>query len=102
MGHVFQSRFWSQALPEERDYLIALRYVEDNSHRAGLVRQAEDWRWGSLWERITRGRQILAPPIVALPQDWVALVNEGQVAEVLAALRRGDGRGRRRQLHGRS
>jgi putative transposase len=97
MGHVFQSRFWGQALWEARDYLIGLRYVEDNARRGGLVKRAENWPWGSLWERVTHGRHLLSEPLMELPPNWVELVNEGQVAEVLAALRKADGRGKRRQ-----
>jgi putative transposase len=94
LGHVFQHRFWSQPILDARDYLVALRYVEDNAHRSGLVERAEDWRWGSLWERVTGGRRLLSAPLVVLPPNWVELVNEGQLADVLAAFRKSRGRGR--------
>ena len=45
-GHLWQGRFISSALDEE--YLLkAVRYVERNPVRAGMVRRAEDHPWSS-------------------------------------------------------
>ena len=45
-GHVFQGRFFSSVLDES--YLwAAIRYVERNPVRAGMVDQAERYRWSS-------------------------------------------------------
>lgn len=87
MGHVFQRRFWSHVIEDERHYIAVVRYVEANAKRAGLVNEAEAWRWGSLWERATHGRALLAAPIIALPSEWVALVNAEQPEGELARLR---------------
>jgi putative transposase len=87
LGHVYQDRFWSAALSDEARYLVGLRYVEDNARRAGLVRCAEEWQWGSLWERVGGDRKLLAPSLVPLPENWVELVNRGQSDEELAQLR---------------
>jgi len=92
MGHVFQRRFWSHVIIDERHYITAMRYVESNARHAGLVARAEDWRWGSLWERVTGTRGLLAAPVVSLPQGWVALVNEEQPAAELEGFRRAPGR----------
>lgn len=94
MGHVFQRRFWSRVIGDAFGYLSALEYVEDNARRGGLVSRAEDWPWGSLWERVNGGRRLLAEPLVALPSDWTELVNQGQSDDVLAALRSLPKRGR--------
>jgi putative transposase len=45
-GHVWQGRFYSCAL-EEAHLWTALRYVELNPVRAGMVGAAEHWRWSS-------------------------------------------------------
>jgi putative transposase len=87
LGHVYQNRFRSHVLGTEARYLVGLRYVEDNARSAGLVRRAEDWRWGSLWERTGGDRRLLAPSPVPLPENWTELVNHGQSAEELAPLR---------------
>lgn len=86
-GHVYQRRFWSHAATDERHYLIGLRYVEDNARQAGLVTRAEAWRWGSLWERVTKERSLLSPSPVPLPAEWVELVNQAQPPEDLQSFR---------------
>lgn len=45
-GHVWQGRFYSCPLDESHLWL-ALRYVERNPVRAGIVGSAEQWRWSS-------------------------------------------------------
>jgi REP-associated tyrosine transposase len=43
-GHVFQQRFWSGPIFDERHFLTAMRYVEGNPVAAQLVTQADAWR----------------------------------------------------------
>jgi REP element-mobilizing transposase RayT len=43
-GHLWRNRYFSCAL-EDDHFLTALRYVELNPVRAGLVARASDWRW---------------------------------------------------------
>ena len=74
-GHVYQGRFWSEAILSDRDFLRVQRYIEANPLKAKLVRRAEDWQWSSLWERETGRRSLLDPSPVALPADWVEIVN---------------------------
>jgi putative transposase len=50
-GHLYQGRFKSFPIQEDDHFLAVCRYVERNPLRAGLVRRAEDWQWGSLWRR---------------------------------------------------
>jgi putative transposase len=45
-GHLWQNRFFSCPLSEDQ-LERAMRYVEQNPVRAGLVRAAEDYRWSS-------------------------------------------------------
>lgn len=45
-GHLWQGRFFSSAL-DERYLWAAIRYVERNPVRAGIVRRAEDYGWSS-------------------------------------------------------
>ena len=52
MGHVYQGRFKSFPIANDEHLLAVLRYVERNPLRAGLVKQAEVWRWGSLHRRL--------------------------------------------------
>ena len=45
-GRLWQGRFYSTVL-DETHYWAALRYVERNPVRAGMVRSAEEYRWSS-------------------------------------------------------
>jgi len=50
-GHLWQGRFYSTILDEAHVY-AAVRYVENNPLRAGIVKKAEDYRWSSAREHI--------------------------------------------------
>jgi REP element-mobilizing transposase RayT len=47
-GHVFQGRFWSEAIESEQHLLELARYIVNNPVRAGLVADAREWPWSSL------------------------------------------------------
>jgi len=94
LGHVFQRRYWSEALRDERHFLAVLRYVEANARRASLVERAEDWEWGSLWERLHSSRRLVSTALVSLPPDWCELVNIPLAQDVLESLRHPTPRGR--------
>jgi putative transposase len=51
-GHFWQSRFYSCPLDEDH-FWEALRYIELNPVRAGLVRHAWDWPWSSARAHVT-------------------------------------------------
>jgi putative transposase len=87
-GHVFQRRYWSQVLSNDRHYLAALRYVEANALRARLVTRAEDWHWGSLWERVSHERCLLAASPIPLPPEWLGVVNGIQATAEMETCRR--------------
>jgi putative transposase len=82
-GHLYQGRFKSFPVQDDRHFLTVLRYIERNPLRARLVKRAEAWRWASLYAR----REPAAPlhdvltaselP-VDLPRNWLSLVNESQ------------------------
>ena len=50
-GHLYQGRFKSFPIETDEHFYRVVRYVERNALRAGLVRRAEDWKWGSLQQR---------------------------------------------------
>jgi putative transposase len=94
LGHVFQRRFWSDPILDERHFLSVLRYIEANPVRARLVERAESWPWGSLALRDVTPQPVLDPLLIALPLEWTALVNRVQPPAELAALRNPEKRGR--------
>jgi putative transposase len=84
-GHVYQGRFKSFPVESSEYLLTVCRYVERNPIRAGLVAQAEQWRWSSAG---TRG----AVPLHEWPMErlaeWLGWVNEDERNEQLDAVRR--------------
>ena len=84
-GHVYQGRFKSFPV-ETNEYLLTVcRYVERNPVRAGLVEQAEQWRWSS--GGMSGSVPLHAWPI-ARPAEWLPWVNEGETNEQVSAVRR--------------
>ena len=81
-GHLYQGRFKSFPIEQDKHYLTVCRYVERNALRAGLVSLAEDWRWGSLWRR-THGdaetKTLLSEGPRSWPKGWLAMVNRAQM-----------------------
>jgi len=75
-GPVYQSRFTSAAIPAVGDLVRVCRYVERNALHAGLVRQAQDWPWGSLAQRL---HALQCVPLVNAPflssRAWAEYVN---------------------------
>jgi putative transposase len=54
-GHIFEGRYKSVLVRSESHAIELHRYIALNPVRAGLVRDPEDWPWGSL--RATLGRE---------------------------------------------
>ena len=50
-GHLYQGRFKSFPVAEDKYFLTLCRYVEANAVRAKLVESAQQWRWCGLWRR---------------------------------------------------
>jgi putative transposase len=46
-GHLFDERFSSYVLLDERHLEAAIEYVLQNPVRAGLCKDARDWRWSA-------------------------------------------------------
>ena len=78
VGHLWQGRFYSCALEEPHLY-AAVRYVERNPVRVGLVPRAEAYPWSSAPAHVHRTPDpLLAPdcPLLATIADWAAYLAE--------------------------
>ena len=80
-GHLYQGRFKSFPIEQDEHLLTVLRYVERNPLRAGLVRRAERWRWGSCHVRQDRSHELY--PLLSAwptprPSRWLETVNTPQ------------------------
>lgn len=95
-GHLYQGRFKSFPVQTDEHLFTVLRYVERNPVRAGLVKRAENWRWGSAWRRHKASGTTAADEAAGLlsrwpldrPRDWLDYVNRPQTETELTALRR--------------
>jgi putative transposase len=87
-GRIWQGRYKTFAIQDDAHLITVMRYVERNALRAGLVKMAEDWPWGSLaWRDGHAAGPELAVPPVALPHAWTAYVNQPQSTAELFELR---------------
>jgi putative transposase len=73
-GHLWQGRFASYPM-DEQHLLAAVRYIELNPVRAGLVKKPEDYRWSSAKTRLQGKEDILvkAEPLKSIVKDWQEL-----------------------------
>ena len=95
-GHVWQGRYWSCPL-DEAHLWAAVRYVERNPVRAGLVERAEAYRWSSAAGHCgSRSDPVLSNefPPAGVIGDWSAWLAEGEDETATTAVRRGTRTGR--------
>ena len=94
-GHLWQNRFYSVVM-DERHTLTALRYVERNPVRSGLVNLVQDWRWSSARGNLGLLDDPLIPnrPALQIVSDWASYVSCSEKPQELATLRRATGTGR--------
>lgn len=96
-GHLYQGRFKSFPVQEDKHFLQVCRYVERNPLRAGLAKKAQDWQWSSLWTREygnSNQQDLLSPWPTEPDQDYIAWVNAPQPKEEVALVRVSVSRGR--------
>ena len=89
-GYLWQGRFGSFVL-QGKHVLAAVRYVERNPVRAGLVKRAWDWPWSSAAGHVSgRGDMLVRPggPLAAEVSNWRRFLAAEEDEETLAILRR--------------
>ena len=91
-GHLWQGRFFSSPLDEA--YLwAAVRYVERNPVRAGMVDRAENYHWSSAGAHCGKNADGLLnlesswSKQFAVVQDWSAWLAEGDETQAIQTLR---------------
>ena len=76
-GRLYQGRF--RSFPVERSEAWSLlRFVERSAKSGGMVKRAEQWRWGSLWARRhpeAECHKLLSSALAPTPREWVRRVN---------------------------
>lgn len=95
-GHVWENRFYSAPLDEEHLW-TAVRYVECNPVRSGLVRAAEEYEWSSArCHALARRDELLAPsrPFPGPIERWAEWLAADPCDAQIEALRRSTSTGR--------
>ena len=95
-GPLYQGRYKSFMAKTDAHLLTVLKYIERNPVRARMVRQAENWRWGSAWLRangISKQKNLLSESPVDLPRNYRAWVNTPDSEKDLEDLRESVNRG---------
>ncbi len=90
-GHLYQGRYKSFICQNDFHFLALVRYIERNAKRANLVRQAQNWKWGSVWRRVhgtANQKRILSSWPISMPQNYLKYLNEPQKDEEIAIIRR--------------
>ena len=87
-GYLWQGRFASFVM-DEPYLLAAVRYVELNPVRAGLVSAAGDWPWSSARAHLSgRDDQLVkVAPLLAMIADWNAFLDSALPEEELRDIR---------------
>jgi Transposase and inactivated derivatives len=94
-GYLWQGRFSS--FPMDEAYLYCcVRYVERNPVRAGIVSQAEEYRWSSARAHVYSLEDPILSPFSLLSQisDWKAFLQGEEKEEDLKQLRKNQSTGR--------
>jgi len=89
-GHLWQGRYFSSPL-DSNYFLTAVRYVELNPVRAGLVGKAEDFEWSSAAVHCGLRRDLVVDPVPRSPvlagipcwSRWLAAGVDDQAIETL-------------------
>jgi putative transposase len=94
-GHLWQNRFYSVVM-NAHHAITAMRYVERNPVRSGLVKTPHEWPWSSARGNLGLVDDDLIPdrPALELVPDWAAYLSGMENDRDLRELRRVTGTGR--------
>ncbi|MHB9023780.1 MAG: transposase [Armatimonadota bacterium] len=94
-GHLWQDRFAS--FPMDVEHLVAaVRYIELNPVRAGIVAHPADYPWSSAVAHL-QGRDdslVQVQPLLDLVGDWATLLSTGMTEKEIDIFRRHESTGR--------
>ena len=88
-GHLWQGRFYSCVLGESHLW-AAVRYVERNPVRAGIVSRAEQYEWSSARAHVSgEFDPLLNPelPLIEIVKDWAGWLSENEDESDIKAIR---------------
>ena len=95
-GHLWQGRFFSCIL-DERHLHAAIRYVESNPVRAGIVKSPEHYRWSSARGHVGK----VTDPVLSYDchlekeiKDWLEYLKQEEDSQLVDAIRKSSRSGR--------
>ncbi|MFZ2522304.1 MAG: transposase [Minisyncoccia bacterium] len=87
-GHLYQGRYKSFLVSRDNYLLQVIRYVEQNPLRAKIVKRAEDWKWGSGFNRFNPSeKNFVSECPIDLPNDYRQWLNEVHEKDELENIR---------------
>ncbi len=91
-GHLWQGRFYSCVL-DEGYLLAALRYVERNPVRAGIVRKPWRWKWSSAGVHVRQGDGVInleniTTLINTTAEEWKEYIDSDENEEEVKDIRK--------------
>jgi putative transposase len=88
-GHLWQGRFYSCILDERHTY-AAVRYVENNPVRAGIVRKPQKYKWSSASSHINKEKNPVLSQGCYLEkeiEDWQEYLREKEDEQIIRDIR---------------
>lgn len=85
-GHLFQDRFRSEPVEDDRYFLTAVRYILRNPVKAGICKKPEDYPYSNIVDFINPGQRTVPCPISI---DFINQDNDDQCLDISEANRYG-------------
>jgi putative transposase len=65
-GHLWGKRFFSKIIDNVTQLFAVLNYIDKNPEKAGLVKRAEDWKFGGLYHHLHGRTDVVDVPRTAI------------------------------------
>ncbi len=89
-GHLWQGRFYSCILDQRHAY-AAVRYIENNPVRAGIVRKPHRYKWSSAYSHVTQKRDGILSYDCCLNaeiEDWSEYLREKDDEQIIKNIKK--------------
>jgi putative transposase len=89
-GHLYQGRYKSFIIEDDKYLLTVIKYIERNPVRARLCKKVEEWQWGSGYRRlegIAKEKALLTELPTDVPRNYREWVNTPDKENDLKELR---------------
>ena len=96
-GHLYQGRYKSFLVENDKHLWTLLAYVERNPLRANLVKSLRDWKWSSYYKRrfgTPSQKKLLSTESVEWPNNYEELLKVSEKQEDLSEIRNSINRGK--------